>query len=35
VLTLRPGRIAALEEAAMVMTDGDLRTTRAWDLVVA
>jgi len=35
VLTLRPGRIAALEEAAMVMTDGDLRTTPAWDLVVA
>ena len=35
VLTLRPGRIAALEEAAMVMTDGDIRTTPAWDRVVA
>jgi FAD:protein FMN transferase len=30
LLTLRPGRIAALDEAAMVMSDGVLRTTAAW-----
>ncbi len=35
VLTLRPGRIAALEEAAMVMVDGDISTTPAWNGVVA
>ena len=33
VLTLRPGRIAALEEAAMVISDGALRTTIAWTKV--
>jgi len=35
VLTLRPGRIAAIEEAALVMVDGELMTTPAWDEVVA
>jgi thiamine biosynthesis lipoprotein len=30
LLTLRPGRIAALDEAAMVMSDGVVRTTAAW-----
>jgi thiamine biosynthesis lipoprotein len=30
ILTLRPGRIAALDEAAMVMSDGLVRTTAAW-----
>jgi FAD:protein FMN transferase len=35
VLTLRPGRIAAIDEAAMVMVDGDITTTAAWDRVVA
>jgi FAD:protein FMN transferase len=35
VLTLRPGRIAAMEEAALVMVDGDVTTTRRWDGVVA
>jgi hypothetical protein len=35
VLTLRPGRIAAIEEAALVMVDGDVTTTPAWDEVVA
>ena len=30
LLTLQPGRIAALDEAAMVMSDGVLRTTAAW-----
>ena len=33
VLTLRPGRIAVLEEAAMVISDGALRTTIAWTKV--
>lgn len=35
VLTLRPGRIAALEEAAMVLSGGEITTTRAWDRVAA
>ena len=30
LLTLRPGRIAALDEAAMVMSDGVVRTTAGW-----
>ena len=30
VLTLRPGRIAALDEAAMVMVDAGIRVTAAW-----
>jgi thiamine biosynthesis lipoprotein len=30
LLTLRPGRIAALDEAAMVMSDGVVRTTARW-----
>jgi thiamine biosynthesis lipoprotein len=35
VLTLRPGRIAALDEAAMVMVDAAVRTTRSWAEVTA
>jgi FAD:protein FMN transferase len=35
VLTLRPGRIAAMAEAALVMVDGDVTTTPAWDGVAA
>jgi len=35
VLTLRPGRIAALEEAAMVLSGGEILTTRAWDEAAA
>ena len=30
VLTLRPGRIAELDEAAMVISGGDVRTTARW-----
>ncbi len=33
VLALRPGRIAATQEAAMVSVDGDVRTTALWDEV--
>jgi thiamine biosynthesis lipoprotein ApbE len=35
VLTLRPGRIAAMDEAALVMVDGAVSTTPAWAEVVA
>jgi hypothetical protein len=35
VLTLRPGRIAALDEAAMVMVDAGIRVTAAWAEVTA
>jgi FAD:protein FMN transferase len=35
VLTLRPGRIAVLEEAAMVLSGGEITTTRAWREVAA
>jgi FAD:protein FMN transferase len=35
VLTLRPGRIVALDEAAMVMVDAAVRATPAWAEVTA
>lgn len=35
VLTLRPGRIAVLDEAAMVMVDAGIRVTAAWAEVTA
>ena len=35
VLTLRPGRIAALDEAAMIMVDAGVRVTAAWAEVTA